>query len=164
LLHDVHYWRREPADVRAAPTAASEPVHLEGAANVVFLAGVVGAVVGSGLWHGPTIEILGVRQQVGNLVRDAILLAMLARSWLATREAGRRARGERVLLGTGPGGGDSLRGHLRHPPAGDGDAPRRRGGRDGLRRPRRARAAALLLGERHPVVLPRQRAHLSRLP
>ena len=91
LLHDVHYWRREPADVRAAPTAASEPVHLEGAANVVFLAGVVGAVVGSGLWHGPTIEILGVRQQVGNLVRDAILLAMLAGSWLATPAAVREA-------------------------------------------------------------------------
>ena len=91
LLHDLHYWRREPADVRAAPTAASEPVHLEGAANVVFLAGVVGAVVGSGLWHGPTIEILGVRQQAGNLVRDAILLAMLAGSWLATPAAVREA-------------------------------------------------------------------------
>ena len=91
VLHEVYYWRREPADVRTAPTTASEPVHLEGAANVVFLAGVLGAVVGSGLWHGPTIDVLGVHQYAGNLLRDGILLAMLAGSWLATPSAVREA-------------------------------------------------------------------------
>ena len=38
----------------------------------------------SGVWSGGDVIILGVRQQVQNLVRDAVLLAMLAGSWFTT--------------------------------------------------------------------------------
>jgi Na+/H+ antiporter NhaD/arsenite permease-like protein len=83
LAHDVYYWRREPETVRAAP-AEGEPIRLEGSVNVVFLAGVLAAVVGSGIWPGYEVNILGVHQTTGNLARDAVLLAMLAGSWSAT--------------------------------------------------------------------------------
>src|SRR5262249_52696607 len=76
--------RREPAEVRAAPTAAREPVRIEGARNLVFLAGVLAAVIASGFWPGHELEILGVRQTTGNLVRDGVLLLMLLGSWATT--------------------------------------------------------------------------------
>jgi Na+/H+ antiporter NhaD/arsenite permease-like protein len=91
LLHDWYYWSREPADVRAAPTTGPDPVRIEGAVNVLFLAAAVGAVIASGLWPGPTIDLLGVRQGAGNLARDAVLMAMLAASWAATPAAVREA-------------------------------------------------------------------------
>src|SRR6185369_173243 len=83
LAHDVYYWRREPETVRAAP-AEGEPIRIEGAVNVLFLAGVLAAVVGSGIWPGYELNILGVHQTTGNLARDAVLLVMLAGSWSAT--------------------------------------------------------------------------------
>jgi Na+/H+ antiporter NhaD/arsenite permease-like protein len=92
LAHDVYYWRREPEIVRAAP-AEGEPIRIEGAVNVLFLVGVVAAVVGSGIRPGYEVSILGVHQTTGNLVRDAVLLAMLAGSWSAT-PAGVRAANE----------------------------------------------------------------------
>jgi Na+/H+ antiporter NhaD/arsenite permease-like protein len=91
LLHDWYYWSHEPADVRAAPAAPRDPVRIEGAPNLVFLAGAVGAVVASGLWPGPTIDLVGVHQRAGNLARDAVLVAMLAASWAATPAAVREA-------------------------------------------------------------------------
>jgi Na+/H+ antiporter NhaD/arsenite permease-like protein len=61
--------------------------------NVLFLAGVLAAVVGSGIWPGYDVNLLGVHQTTGNLARDAVLLAMLAGSWSAT-PAGVRAANE----------------------------------------------------------------------
>ncbi len=91
FAHDVYHWSREPAAVREASTARGEPIRVEGAVNVVFLAGVVAAVIGSGIWPGFEVSVLGVRQTTGNLVRDAVLLAMLAASWRATPAAVRAA-------------------------------------------------------------------------
>jgi len=92
LAHDVYYWRREPETVRAAP-AEGEPIRIEGAVNILFLIGALAAVVGSGIWPGYEVNILGVHQTTGNLARDAVLLAMLAGSWSAT-PAGVRAANE----------------------------------------------------------------------
>jgi Na+/H+ antiporter NhaD/arsenite permease-like protein len=88
LALDTWHWRWEAPAVRAATAAGDgEPLGLEGGHNVLFLLGVVGAVILSGLWKGPEIHILGVPQDAGNLVRDAILVAMLALSWLTTSRA-----------------------------------------------------------------------------
>ena len=62
-----------------------------GAVNVVLLAGVLGAVVASGLHPGRAVAILGVHQTTGNLVRDAVLMAMLVASWRLTPQAVRAA-------------------------------------------------------------------------
>jgi Na+/H+ antiporter NhaD/arsenite permease-like protein len=91
VLHDLWYWSREPLHVRDGAPPATEPVRVEGSVNLVLLIGVVAAVVASGIWPGGEVAILGVYQQMGNLRRDAILLALLVASWLFTPRAVREA-------------------------------------------------------------------------
>ena len=91
LAHDSYYWSREPAAVRAAPADGREPIRVEGGANVLFLVGVVAAVIASGVWPGTDVHVAGVRQTTGNLARDAVLLAMLAGSWMTTPTSVRSA-------------------------------------------------------------------------
>jgi Na+/H+ antiporter NhaD/arsenite permease-like protein len=90
-LHDLHYWRREPATVRAAPTETGEPVRIEGTVNLVLLAGAVMAVVASGLFPGREVGVLGVHQRTGNLARDAALIGLLLASSRLTPRAVRAA-------------------------------------------------------------------------
>jgi Na+/H+ antiporter NhaD/arsenite permease-like protein len=91
VLHDLWYWRREPAHVRDEAPAATERVRVEGRVNLALLVGVVAAVIASGIWPGHEVAILGVHQQTGNLLRDAILLALLGASWVATPRTVREA-------------------------------------------------------------------------
>jgi Na+/H+ antiporter NhaD/arsenite permease-like protein len=91
VLHDLWYWSREPAHVRHGGDEPGEPIRIDGAVNLLLLAGVVAAVVASGAWHGRDISLLGVHQETGNLVRDAVLLVMLATSWFVTPRAVRAA-------------------------------------------------------------------------
>src|SRR5207253_1838377 len=78
--------RARPGDalLRARPAAPGEPIRVEGWHNVFFLGGVLTAVILSGTVHLGEVTMLGVAQQVQNLVRDAILLLMLAASWRTT--------------------------------------------------------------------------------
>jgi Na+/H+ antiporter NhaD/arsenite permease-like protein len=91
LAHDLYYWRREPAEVRKAPAVASEPARIEGAVNFALLAVVLAAVIASGVYPGREIDVLGVHQTTANLVRDAVMLAMLVVSWRWTPPAARAA-------------------------------------------------------------------------
>jgi Na+/H+ antiporter NhaD/arsenite permease-like protein len=84
LVVELHCWRREDPQVRERPPGGAEPLHLEGWHNAILLAGVLAAVVASGVWHGGEVSVLGVHQQVQNLVRDTVLLCLLAASWLTT--------------------------------------------------------------------------------
>lgn len=81
---DSHYWRREGPVVRAPRPGPREPLRIEGWHNFIFLAGVLAAVIVSGVWHAGTVSVLGVHQEVQNLLRDACLLLMAAGSWLTT--------------------------------------------------------------------------------
>jgi Na+/H+ antiporter NhaD/arsenite permease-like protein len=81
---DVVQWRREDALVRERPAGPREPLRVEGWHNLGFLGGVVAAVVVSGILRLGEVDLLGVRQQVQNLLRDAVLLLMLAGSWWTT--------------------------------------------------------------------------------
>src|SRR6059058_1819275 len=69
---------------REPPHGPREPLAVEGWHNLLLLGGVLGAVIVSGIWSGGDVVILGVRQQVQNLVRDAVLATMMAASWLTT--------------------------------------------------------------------------------
>jgi len=91
VVVDLWCWRREDALVREPPAGAREPVRIEGWHNAFFLAGVLAAVIVSGVWEAGVVSILGVEQHVQNLVRDGCLLAMLAGSWWTTP---RRVRAE----------------------------------------------------------------------
>src|SRR5262249_32620190 len=88
---DLVCWRRETPAVRADPEGTPEPLRIEGTHNRLLLGGVLAGVICAGLWPGPEIHVLGVSQRVGNLVRDGVLVAMLALSWLTTSTAVREA-------------------------------------------------------------------------
>jgi Na+/H+ antiporter NhaD/arsenite permease-like protein len=91
LLVDLVCWRRETEAVRAPQAAPREPLRIEGAHNLLLLGGVVAGVVVSGVWPGPEIDLLGVSERVGNVVRDAVLLLMLFLSLRTTSSAVRAA-------------------------------------------------------------------------
>jgi Na+/H+ antiporter NhaD/arsenite permease-like protein len=69
---DSVYFRRE----QQPESTEGEPVKVEGLHNLIFLAGIVGAVLMSGLWKIGTVTILGVEQKIHFLLRDAIMIGM----------------------------------------------------------------------------------------
>ena len=90
LALDSYLWKKESPEVRAADPG-TERLRIDGGINFLFLAGVLLAVVVSGVWHPGEVAILGIHQGIQNLVRDAFLLGMLAASWFATPRPIRQA-------------------------------------------------------------------------
>lgn len=90
---DAYHWHREGPEVRAPRGAPREPFRIEGWHNLFFLAGVLAAVILSGLWHAGGVSVLGVHQEVQNLLRDGFLLVMAAGSWLTTARRTREDNG-----------------------------------------------------------------------
>jgi Na+/H+ antiporter NhaD/arsenite permease-like protein len=89
LALDSFHWRREDATVRARSDAPHEPLRIEGWHNFVLLAGVLAAVIVSGLWHSIEVNLLGVHRQLPTLGRDVVLVAL---AWLSWRTTPRRVR------------------------------------------------------------------------
>jgi Na+/H+ antiporter NhaD/arsenite permease-like protein len=81
---DSLLWRREEPRVRAWMPETRERLGLEGAHNLLFLLGVLVAVIVSGVWHPGEVTVLGVHIGIQNLVRDAVMVALLLGSWLST--------------------------------------------------------------------------------
>ena len=89
FLLDGMLYRKEPQ--RAAPPADGPRLVLEGTPNFILLAGVIGAVLMSGLWKsGIAIDVAGAHIELPNAARDAALillgLASLAITPAAVRE------------------------------------------------------------------------------
>ena len=87
---DRHMLAKDGLD--AAEDRAEGRLRIEGAHNFLLLAGIVGAVLMSGLWRPEVaISLLGVELELQNLVRDLLLLLLAGISWvltpLETREA-----------------------------------------------------------------------------
>ncbi len=67
------------------PDAAEERLGLEGSVNLLFLLGIVGAVLASGMVNlGTWIEVYGVPVEGQNLLRDIALLCLAGLSWKFT--------------------------------------------------------------------------------
>lgn len=80
---DTYFYRKE--EVKApVEEGAREPFGLDGTYNFIFLGGVVGAVLMSGLVKWGEVDILGVHRTVESLVRDGIIIAMGVVSWIVT--------------------------------------------------------------------------------
>ncbi len=75
LAMDTYYWRRETEAARQ-PDGSGEKLRVEGLHNLLFLGGILGGVVMSGMWHAGEVNILGVHQYAQNLVRDGLLIIM----------------------------------------------------------------------------------------
>jgi Na+/H+ antiporter NhaD/arsenite permease-like protein len=89
---DTVLWKREAAEVRAHP-GRGERIRIEGAHNFLFLAGVLAAVIASGLWHPGEVTVLGIHQGIESFARDGFLILMLAGSWYSTSKKVREANG-----------------------------------------------------------------------
>ena len=86
IIDSRHFKREQSEHLAPAPSDKEEKVKIYGKWNFLLLAGVVGAVLLSGLWqpNHPGFEILGSHYALQNLARDGILLALTAVSWIIT--------------------------------------------------------------------------------
>lgn len=91
---DRYFWAKEDEAVKAVPDSDGQKIGLEGKVNILLLAGVVGAVLLSGVWKpGISFEIYHVHWDLQNIVRDALLLGIAYLSWLVTSQESRLANG-----------------------------------------------------------------------
>jgi len=86
-LLDSYFYRQSDEILPKDPTPDS-PLKLYGKRNFWLLAGVVGAVLLSGLWQpGLGVEVLGTKVELQNLVRDLLLLSLAALSlWITPKQ------------------------------------------------------------------------------
>ena len=79
-LLDSYYYRKEGVLPRD-PTPDNPRLGVQGGFNFLLLAGVVGAVLMSGMWKpGLELNILGVKVGIQNLLRDGMLLGLAGAS------------------------------------------------------------------------------------
>ena len=82
-LLDRHMLARD--GVTPPPIEGDGRLRVEGAYNFVLLAGIVGAVLMSGLWRPEvSFRVLEVEVELQNLVRDLLLLLLAGISWVIT--------------------------------------------------------------------------------
>jgi Na+/H+ antiporter NhaD/arsenite permease-like protein len=74
FIMDTYYYRKENKSVLGS--AEPQSLRIQGAHNFLFLAGIVGGVLVSGLIKLGEVNILGVHQSIENLIKDAILIIM----------------------------------------------------------------------------------------
>lgn len=67
-----------------APDSGSEPLRMVGSYNFLFLGGVLGAVLMSGVWKPGGVDVLGVEMGWQNICRDLLLIAMGVASLVVT--------------------------------------------------------------------------------
>ncbi len=85
-LLDLWFQRHDPP--AAAPPIARGPIRVEGKANFVLLAGVVGAVLMSGMWKpGVAFDVFGTPLALQALLRDVLLVALALVSLALTPRA-----------------------------------------------------------------------------
>ncbi|MCB9948501.1 MAG: sodium:proton antiporter [Rhodospirillaceae bacterium] len=93
FLIDSFYYAKEDEEIRA-PRTDREPLGLEGKVNIVLLAGVVGAVLLSGIWQpGIGFDVYHVNVEVQNLARDLLLIAIAILSLKLTSPESRKLNG-----------------------------------------------------------------------
>ena len=74
---DTLYYNRERDELESTATGEKEPLRIDGLYNLIFLGGIVAAVLMSGLWH-PHVEfsVFGVHVALQNLARDVLIICM----------------------------------------------------------------------------------------
>lgn len=77
FIIDTMHYKKESAD-QATPGSddRDDPVRVDGLHNLIFLVGIMGAVLMSGIWHGGEVNVLGIHMTVQSILRDLIIIAM----------------------------------------------------------------------------------------
>jgi Na+/H+ antiporter NhaD/arsenite permease-like protein len=83
FIVDTILMRREE---KPPEDAVREPLRVEGLFNFVFLAGIVGAVLMSGLWKAGTFHLFDIELKVSFVVRDAAMILLGLASLKLTRD------------------------------------------------------------------------------
>jgi Na+/H+ antiporter NhaD/arsenite permease-like protein len=81
FILDTYYYRKE----EKPRTTERVPLRIEGAHNLLLLAGIVGAVLMSGVWRPGSVNILGIHDDIQSLARDGILVLMGIASIVTTK-------------------------------------------------------------------------------
>jgi Na+/H+ antiporter NhaD/arsenite permease-like protein len=90
---DRRMWSRESSP--PMKSAVPRQFRIEGTQNLLYLGGVLGAVLASGLWGaGLTVEVAGMHVPVPGLVRDAMLIGLAV---LSIRNTPKRVRIENAF-------------------------------------------------------------------
>ena len=91
---DSFLYRRETGRPAEEDEGDGESLGIAGKANFLLLAGVVAAVLMSGVWRpGVSFDVFHVTVELQNLCRDLALLAIAYLSWVITDRANRDANG-----------------------------------------------------------------------
>ena len=91
---DSFLYRRETGAPSEEDQGDGESLGVTGKANFLLLAGVVAAVLMSGVWRpGVSFDVFHVTVELQNLCRDLALLAIAYLSWVVTDRANRDANG-----------------------------------------------------------------------
>jgi Na+/H+ antiporter NhaD/arsenite permease-like protein len=85
---DSYYYKKE--DKSGLQSSESEPLRIQGAQNFIFLAGIVAAVIFSGMIKLGEVNIFGIHQTIENLIKDAVLIVMGILSLVFTRQEVRK--------------------------------------------------------------------------
>jgi Na+/H+ antiporter NhaD/arsenite permease-like protein len=93
-LIDLHYDPREAIAAVPRPRGAGrQALRIDGSVNLLLLAGILGAVLLSGLWRAGSIAVGGLHFEAQILARDAIIVAIGVLSLRLTPRELRRANG-----------------------------------------------------------------------
>jgi Na+/H+ antiporter NhaD/arsenite permease-like protein len=83
---DTYFYKKEKISPMSHDTNNRESLKLEGIHNLLFLAGIVSAVLISGIVKLGEINILGVHRPIQDVVRDGFLILIAILSMFTTRE------------------------------------------------------------------------------
>ena len=89
FILDTIIYRREGARLEEPEVKA--PFKVEGIHNLLFLAGIMGAVLMSGMWKIGDVTILGVHKGIQDILREVLIVLMGLLSLWTTRKAVRTA-------------------------------------------------------------------------
>jgi Na+/H+ antiporter NhaD/arsenite permease-like protein len=89
FILDSYYFKKESKT--AQRDAEFEPLRIEGSYNFIFLAGIIVAVLFSGIIKLGEINIFGIYQTIENIIKDSILILMGILSLTLTRQELRRS-------------------------------------------------------------------------
>ena len=76
FIVDTMYHKKEAAEGGEAPTEDKDPVKVDGLQNLIFLLGIMGAVLMSGIWNLGDVTVLGIHMTYQSILRDLIIIAM----------------------------------------------------------------------------------------
>ncbi|MBN2437164.1 MAG: sodium:proton antiporter [Deltaproteobacteria bacterium] len=83
FILDSFYYRKE--DKSRLQASEKEPLRIQGAHNFIYLAGIIGGVLFSGLVDIGEVNLFGVHQTTANLIKDGLLIAMGLASLASTK-------------------------------------------------------------------------------